>query len=62
MNVTDIFEQAKALSMQDRKELVKLLVDTFDEPSEPMAEDSERHWGHDPGHLFVDPETEDPVE
>lgn len=33
MSVTEIMEQAKNLSLQERKELVKLLVDTLDMPS-----------------------------
>ena len=30
MTITEIFEQAKALSSQERKELAKLLIDTLD--------------------------------
>jgi hypothetical protein len=30
MTLTDIFDQAKALSPQERKELAKLLIDTLD--------------------------------
>jgi hypothetical protein len=33
MTVLEVLEQAKALSPQERKQLVKLLVDTFDVPS-----------------------------
>lgn len=29
MTVTEVFEQAKALSPEERKELTKLLIDTF---------------------------------
>ncbi len=32
MTVAEIMEQAKALSVQERKELVKRLVDTLDTP------------------------------
>lgn len=32
MTLTDILNQAKALSLQERKELVKLLIDTLDAP------------------------------
>ena len=37
MSVSEVLEQAKALSAQERKELVKLLVDTLDiaEPEPP---------------------------
>jgi hypothetical protein len=34
MTVAEVFEQAKTLSAQERKELIKLLVDTLD-VSEP---------------------------
>ena len=36
MTVAEIMEQAKTLSLQERKELVKQLVDTLDVP-EPTA-------------------------
>ncbi len=36
MTVLEVLEQAKALSPQERKQLVKLLVDTLDVP-EPAA-------------------------
>jgi hypothetical protein len=32
MTVLEVLEQAKALSPQERKQLMKLLVDTFDVP------------------------------
>lgn len=31
MTIVEVLEQAKALSLQERKELVKLLVDTLDQ-------------------------------
>lgn len=31
MTITEILEQAKSLSIQERKELAKLLIDTLDE-------------------------------
>jgi hypothetical protein len=37
MTITDILDQAKALSPQERKELAKLLIDTL-ETSEPAAQ------------------------
>jgi hypothetical protein len=43
MTIAEIMEQAKTLSHQERKELVKLLVDSLDVPaSEP---DTTVHWG-----------------
>lgn len=30
MTLTEVFEQAKLLSPEERKELVKMLIDTFD--------------------------------
>ena len=33
MSVNEIMAQAKSLSLQERKELVKLLVDTLDTPA-----------------------------
>ena len=32
MTITEILQQAKTLSVQDRKELVKLLIDTLETP------------------------------
>lgn len=32
MTVLEVLQQAKALSLPERKELMKLLVDTFDAP------------------------------
>lgn len=37
MTIGDILEQAKALSVQERKTLVKLLVDTLDTPPPASA-------------------------
>jgi hypothetical protein len=67
MTLTEILEQAKTLSPQDRKELAKMLIDMMDAPQ----------GGHQPktgadivamleameGPIeLVDPEIEDPVE
>ncbi len=39
MTVLEVLEQAKALSVQERKELAKLLIDTLDEPEvEPQRQ------------------------
>ena len=69
MTVQEILEQAKALSAEERKELVKLLVDTLDEPAAPADEPTE-HWGKNLLRLLdeigpiemIHPEIEDPVE
>lgn len=68
MTITDILDQAKALSPQERKELAKLLIDTLDVPSEPIS--PEKHWGKNLLRLLdelgpidlIHPEIEDPVE
>ena len=68
MTVAEILEQAKILSPQERKELVKLLVDTLDEPQQIIEADE--HWGHSLNQLMDTvepiemkyPEIEDPVE
>jgi hypothetical protein len=71
MTVFEILEQAKALSLQERKELTKLLVDTLDaETSGANAEQPEIHWGKNLLRLLDElspidldyPEIEDPVE
>lgn len=70
MTITEILEQAKVLSVHERKELVKLLVDTLDnsQQTEPMQQ--EAHWGESLNQLLdevgpielVDSHIEDPVE
>jgi hypothetical protein len=66
MTITEILEQAKTLSPQERKELVKLLMDTLD-TSEPLtqpktgAEIVAMLQAIEPIE-FVDPQIEDPVE
>ena len=70
MTVTEILDQAKALSQQERKELAKLLIDTLDEPEQPTADETEKHWGQSLNKLMDEigpiemkyPEIEDPVE
>lgn len=66
MTLIEVFQQAQALSQQERKELVKLLVDTFD----PVAAPSEVKTGAEIAAMleamdpieFVDDHIEDPVE
>jgi hypothetical protein len=66
MTLTQILDQAKALSAQERKELAKLLIDTLDS-SEPVkqpktgAEIVAMLQAMDPIE-FVDAHIEDPVE
>ncbi len=70
MTVAEIIEQAKTLSVQERKELVKQLVDTLDLPPEQQSDAIEEHWGKSLNQLFDAigpiemkyPEIEDPVE
>jgi len=69
MTVSEILEQAKALSREEREELVKLLVDTLDVETAPDDEPTE-HWGKSLNKLLDEigpiemkyPEIEDPVE
>ena len=71
--VTELLEQAKTLDHEDRKELIKQLVDTIDVvrpngSSNPQAEDT--HWGKNLLRLLDDvgpidlvyPEIEDSVD
>jgi hypothetical protein len=66
MTLTDIFDQAKALSPQERKELAKLLIDTIDTEqtvtqAKTGAEIVAMLETMEPI-KFVDPEITDPVE
>lgn len=75
MSVSEILEQAKTLTRDERKELAKLLIDSLDEPAvgaigaDTPTEDS-IHWGQNLLRLLdeigpielVHPEIEDPVE
>jgi hypothetical protein len=69
MTVAEIMEQAQTLSPQERKELVKLLVDSLD-VGKPDSDEVEEHWGqslvrllHELGPIeMANPEIEDPVE
>jgi hypothetical protein len=70
MTITEILEQAKALSPQERKELAKRLIDMMDAPQRIEAAESEEHWGKSLLRLLdevgpidlIYPEIEDPVE
>ncbi len=70
MTLTEILEQARALSPQERKELTKLLIDMMDAPQQVEAAESEEHWGKSLNRLMdeigpiemIYPEIEDPVE
>ncbi len=69
MTVAEILQQARTLSTQERKELVKLLVDSLD-VEKPTADEPEEHWGQSLVRLLTElgpiemanPEIEDPVE
>jgi len=70
MPLSEILEQAKALSPRERRELAKLLIDTLHTPSPPEAAEPEAHWGQNLLRLvdevgpidLIYPEIEDPVE
>ena len=66
MTITEILDQAKALSPQERKELAKLLIDTLDtgeaaHHTKTGAEIVAILQTMEPIE-FVDPQIEDPVE
>lgn len=71
MTITQVFEQARLLNLQERKELIKLLVDTFDvDDSVAPQTPQEEHWGKSLNRMLDEmepiemlyPEIEDPVE
>lgn len=70
MTITDIFDQAKNLSAQERKELAKLLIDSLDTLPEKKSDEPQKHWGKNLLRLLEElgpielapPEIEDPVE
>ncbi len=70
MTITEIMEQAKELTIQERKELVKLLLDTLDAPQDSDTVEQDIHWGKSVNQLLDEiepiemkyPEIEDPVE
>lgn len=74
MTVQEVLEQAKTLNASERKELVKLLVDTLDVETatnnHAKAAETEGHWGKNLVQVLEqtdladwgDPDIEDPVE
>ena len=44
MTVAELVEQAKSLSLIERKELIKLLVDTFENSEPTHSITTEKHW------------------
>jgi hypothetical protein len=69
MTVTEIFEQAKVLSVAERKELAKLLIDTIDIVDVSKPVDQPKTGAEIVAILqtmepieFVDPHIADPVE
>lgn len=70
MTITEILDQAQALSPQDRKELAKLLIDSLDVTTRQTKSASEGHWGKNLLRLLDElgpielahSEIEDPVE
>lgn len=70
MTISEILEQVRTLSPQERKELVKLLIDMMDMPASVPASEPEEHWGKNLLRLLDEigpielkyPEIEDPVE
>jgi hypothetical protein len=69
MTLIDIMKQAQALSPHERKELVKMLVDSL-EVGTPVSNQSDGHWGKNMVRLakeigpieLIYPEIDDPVE
>ncbi|MAS33617.1 MAG: hypothetical protein CL610_06410 [Anaerolineaceae bacterium] len=70
MTVSDLLEQAKALSPAERKELTKRLIDMIDILPALHQDEPEEHWGKSLNKLLDEigpiemmyPEIEDPVE
>jgi len=69
MTVAELLEQAKNLSIGERKQLAKLLIDTLAMPDMPGAAQPGEHWGQNLLRLLdelgpmelIHPEIEDPV-
>lgn len=72
MTITEILEQAKMLTPEERKELSKRLIemlDSMDLPSRSKSTSIEAHWGRSLNQLLDDiepitmkyPEIDDPV-
>lgn len=68
MTVTELFNQAKAISPQERRELAQMLMESADADS--AIPQSEAHWGQSLNRLLdelgpidlIHPEIDDPVE
>ncbi|GAB4529565.1 MAG: hypothetical protein OHK0046_49540 [Anaerolineae bacterium] len=68
MTVAEVLEQAKTLTPEERKELVKLLIDTLDVQPQTISSGDD-HWGRKLLQLLdtleplelIHPEIEDPV-
>jgi hypothetical protein len=70
MSVAEILEQAKALSLEERRELAQLLLDMLDVPQPSSVDTPGEHWGKTLNRMMDEigpiemlyPEIEDPVE
>jgi hypothetical protein len=70
VSVAEILEQVKALSVAERKELAKQVIDLLDAPQTVTPAENGEHWGQNLVRLLdeigpielVHPEIEDPVE
>jgi hypothetical protein len=70
MTVAEVLKQARALSIEERKELVKQLIDTLTLWPERIPDEPKEHWGKSLNRLsdeigqieMLYPEIEDPVE
>ena len=52
MSITEIMEQAQTLTLHERKELVKLLIDSLDVAVESPNIDETEHWGQSLNNLL----------
>jgi len=70
MSVAEILEQVKALSVAERKEVAKAVIDLLDAPQEKRENVLDEHWGRNLVRLLdeigpielIHPEIEDAVE
>lgn len=70
MTITEILEQVKALSYEERKLVAKAVIDLLDTPPNPVPAQTQGHWGQNLLSLLDElgsievahPEIEDPVE
>lgn len=67
MTVTEVLQHAQALSVEERKQLIKLLVDTLDAPEITTETEPSEHWGKSLNQLLMshdddsDESMDDPV-